>query len=60
MVTVESKRVKQQRRNEMPECSSGRVLVDSIILPLVYIITDYFSLRFSGHFPGEPGLAGVY
>ena len=22
--------------------------------------TDYLSLCFNGHFPGEPGLAGVY
>jgi len=23
-------------------------------------MTSYFSLRFNGHFPGEPGLSGIY
>jgi len=26
----------------------------------VHNVADTLSLRFNGHFPGEPGLAGVY
>jgi len=40
----------------------SRNILNAVILysPDVFYKLPRLSLRFSGHFPGEPGLAGVY
>jgi len=41
-------------------CALCPALAEVCTQRVFLVFNEFLSLRFNGHFPGEPGLAGVY